>query len=440
MSATTMLYVYTSLAAYYANMQLYEQGLHYAVMARDIANKNNDVVNGLPTLHTLCLSYARARKLTLATRCYDDMITLAAEVKAPRYLFWAPAGKAIVALQQEKYNEALQLLQLAQNYVDKVIMNPAHVIALNNNFAKALLALKQPEQALKYINTAETLLENYDRPLNNRYSRQTLTLKAQSLEQLGRFADAVSALKLLLQLTDEAKESTQQKIEQEARSRFESTQQDIKLQLAEEKLKSQQMTLDKLAKEGQLQTAYSIIGLLVILSITIFAFTQRRAYLRSKHRANTDPLTGAYNRRFILNYIDKQLIAKRGDFAVSILDIDHFKQINDQHGHAIGDQALIAFTTLLAQQLANTPHKFARFGGEEFIVVMPNLSLQQGHDFISNLCLTLKSLSLTDKNITVTSSAGVAQMEQGLALNALLKVADANLYRAKHSGRDQVCS
>ena len=440
MSAKTMIYVYNSLAAYYASMQLFEQGLQYAVMARDLANKTNNIVHGLPSTHTLCLSYARADKLELASRCYEEMIRLSAEVKAPRYLFWAPAGKAIVAVQQENYNEALQLLRQAKNYVDKVVLNPAHVIALNNNFAKALLALKQPEQALEYIQTAQSLLENYNRPLNNRYSRQTLTLKAQSLEQLGRYADAVSAYKLLLQLTDEAKESTQQKIEQEARSRFESTQQDIKLQLAEEKLKLQQITLDKLAKEGQLQTAYSIIGLLVILGITIFALYQRRAYLRSKQRANTDPLTDAHNRRYILNFIDKQLIAKQRDFAVAILDIDHFKQINDQHGHAIGDQALIGFTTLLEQQLANTPHQFARFGGEEFIVVMPNLTLQQGYDFITKLCMTLKSLSLTDKNLTVTSSAGVAQMKPGLAVNSLLKMADTNLYLAKNSGRDQVCS
>ena len=440
MSATTMLYVYTSLAAYYTNMQLYEQGLQYAVLARDIANKSNDVVNGLPALHTLCLSYARAEKLTLATRCYDDMISLSAEVKVPRYLFWAPAGKAIVALQQANYNEALQLLYLAKSYVNRVIMNPAHIIALNNNFATAFLALKQPEQALDYILEAELLLQDYDRPLNNRYSRQTLTLKAQSLEQLGRFADAVAALKLLVKLNDEAKESTQQKLEQEARSRFESTQQDIKLQLAEEKLKLQQITLDKLAKEGQLQTAYSIIGLLVILSVTIFALNQRRAYLRSQHRANTDPLTGAHNRRYILDFISQQLIDKQRDFSVSILDIDHFKQVNDLHGHAIGDQALIGFTTFLEQQLANTQHQFARFGGEEFIVVMPDLTLQQGHDFISALCITLKSLSLTDKKINLTSSAGVAQMTVGQTLNGLLKVADTNLYHAKNTGRDKVCS
>lgn len=334
----------------------------------------------------------------------------------------------------------MQLLYLAKSYVNKVIVNPAHIIALNNGFAKTFLALQQPEQALEYIQASELLLTDYDRPLNNRYSRNTLSLKAQSLEQLGRFAEATNALKLLIKLTEQAKETTQQKLEQEARSRFESTQQDIKLQLAEEKLKYQQITLDKLAKEGQLQAAYSVIGILAILSITIFALNQRKAYLRSQRRANTDPLTGAHNRRYILDFIAAQLIVKQQNFSVSILDIDHFKQVNDQYGHDIGDQALIAFSALLTEQLADTEYQFARFGGEEFIVAMPNLTLAQGHDFIGNLCICLKSLSLTDKKITLTSSAGVAQMQPGLALNTLLKVADTNLYHAKNTGRDKVCS
>jgi diguanylate cyclase (GGDEF)-like protein len=440
MSSTTMLYVYDSLAAYYSTMSLFEKGEQYAVLARDLASKNGDVVNGLPVIYILCMTYERAEKLDSAAACYVEMIMLSAMVKAPRYLFLAPAGKANVALKQKKYSQALQLLYLAKSYVNKVIVNPAHIIALNNGFAKTFLALQQPEQALEYIQASELLLTDYDRPLNNRYSRNTLSLKAQSLEQLGRFAEATNALKLLIKLTEQAKETTQQKLEQEARSRFESTQQDIKLQLAEEKLKYQQITLDKLAKEGQLQAAYSVIGILAILSITIFALNQRKAYLRSQRRANTDPLTGAHNRRYILDFIAAQLIGKQQNFSVSILDIDHFKQVNDQYGHDIGDQALIAFSALLTEQLADTEYQFARFGGEEFIVVMPNLTLAQGHDFIGNLCICLKSLSLTDKKITLTSSAGVAKMQPGLALNTLLKVADTNLYHAKNTGRDKVCS
>ena len=71
---------------------------------------------------------------------------------------------------------------------------------------------------------------------------------------------------------------------------------------------------------------------------------------------------------------------------------------------------------------------------------MPDLDLEAGHDFIVNLCSCLKSLNLTDKNITLTSSAGVAQIQSGMALNTLLKVADTNLYKAKNTGRDKVCS
>ncbi|WP_405631941.1 GGDEF domain-containing protein [Pseudoalteromonas sp. Ld20] len=440
MSTTTMLYIYDSLAAYYSTMSLFEQGIQYAEIAAELATNNGDIVNGLPILYTLCITYSRAEQLDLASACYEKMITLSASVKAPRYLFWAPAGKARVALKQKDYTQALQLLYLAKNYVYKVIINPAHIIALNNNFARVFLALEQPEQALEYLHESDKLLANYERPLNNRYMRQTLALKAQSYEQLERFEESSKSLWFYIKLSDEAKETTQQKLEQEARSKFESTQQEIKLQLAEEKLKNQQIALDKLAKEGQLNTAYLVIGLLVIVSMSIFGFNQHRAYVKSQQRANTDPLTGACNRRYILDFIVQQLIDKERFFSVAILDIDHFKQVNDNHGHDIGDQALIGFTTLLQTQLENTACKFARFGGEEFIVVMPDFDLEAAHEFIANLCTCLKSLNLTDKNITLTSSAGVAQRQSGMALNTLLKIADTNLYKAKNTGRDKVCS
>lgn len=437
---STMNYVYTGFAAYYTSMSIFDQAIKFAELAKDNVVNNGDVVNGLPIISVLCSTYERAQQLDLANACYEQMIDLSVTVKVPRYLFWGPAGKASVAIKQQDYSTALKLLYLAKSYLPDLAINPAHVVALYNNFAKSFIALNQPAQALEYLARSEELLNQYQRPLNNRYKRNTLLLKAKSQEIQKDFVAANESLWLFIDLVEEAKLSTQQKLEQEARSKFESTQQEIKLQLAEEKLKNQQIELERLEKDAQLQTAYSIIGFLAFVSISIFTFNQHKAFRKSQYRANTDVLTGAPNRRYILDFVLKKLLEREKLFAVAILDIDHFKHVNDKYGHDIGDQALIGFTQTLNEYLSDTDCKFARFGGEEFLVVMPGYDITKAKAFITGLCDLIRATSYTEETISLTSSAGVSQYIKGIQLNAILKQADEKLYEAKNTGRDKVCS
>ena len=435
----TMDYVYLGFAAYYTSMSIFDQAIKFAELAKDNVVNNGDVVNGLPIISLLCTTYERAHKLELANSCYDQMIDLSVSVKVPRYLFWAPAGKASVAIKQNNYSEALKLLYLAKSYLPDLAINPAHIVALFNNFAKTFLALNQPDQALEYLQNSEKLLQQYERPLNNRYKRNTLLLKAKSLELKRDYSKANESLWLFIDLVEEAKLSTQQKLEQEARSKFESSQQEIKLQLAEEKLKNQQIELERLEKDAQLKMAYLVIGFLAFVSISIFTYNQHKAFRKSQDRANTDALTGAPNRRYILDYVLKKWLDKEKLFAVAILDIDHFKSVNDQYGHDIGDQALIGFTHTLKQYFNNTECKYARFGGEEFLVVMPGYDVQRATALITGLCDLIRETIYTDQNISITSSAGISQYIKGIQLNAILKQADKKLYEAKNTGRDKVC-
>lgn len=439
-SDIALLYVYDSLAAYYSTLSLYDKGVEYALLAKELALKQQDVLHQLTMYYTLCLIYTRDNQLQRAAQCYEEMIALSTRVKAPRFLFWAPAGKARVSIKLQQYDEAISLLDLAQSYQTQVIINPAHVIALYNNFARAYLGLAKTADALEYINKAEKVLDEYNQPLNNRYRRQTLALKARVYAQQKQFEKTTNTLWRFINLTEEAKETTQLRLEQVARSAFEAKQQQIKLQLADEQLKLQKITLDKLAKEGQLRSAYLIIGLLFFIGISVFTINQQRAYKRSQKRANTDPLTGAFNRRFILDFINDKLLNKQRAFSVAILDIDHFKAINDNYGHDIGDQALIACCQYFSMHVGASDVQFARFGGEEFIIVMPDFNLHEAKHYVAAMCQELKSQQLTSEKITITSSAGVAEMTSDLTLATVLKKADTMLYEAKNTGRDKVCA
>ena len=155
--------------------------------------------------------------------------------------------------------------------------------------------------------------------------------------------------------------------------------------------------------------------------------------------ANTDLLTGQLTRRKFEEVIDKEIKrAERYGFPLSLvfLDIDHFKQINDEHGHEVGDRVLSAMAARIKAQLRESD-SLCRWGGEEFIVLMPHIDL----DLVCTLAEKLRAMLAATpliENIHVTASFGVAQWQPGQDLGTLMQRADKMLYRAKQLGRNRV--
>lgn len=159
----------------------------------------------------------------------------------------------------------------------------------------------------------------------------------------------------------------------------------------------------------------------------------------------TDPLTGAFNRRYFFDTIEKFLFSQRStDASLSLImtDIDYFKQINDRYGHPVGDQVLKALTEL-AKKLLRDADLFVRFGGEEFVIALPNASLADAVAIAQRLCEQVRNAPFgeADDPIVVTISCGVAQYGPGDdGIDAVIKRADTALYKAKQQGRNCVIS
>jgi diguanylate cyclase (GGDEF)-like protein len=163
-------------------------------------------------------------------------------------------------------------------------------------------------------------------------------------------------------------------------------------------------------------------------------------------RAITDQLTGVYNRGFFEDRLSAELSQpQRYPLCLALLDIDHFKGINDTYGHAVGDTVLRKLGFLLKTNVRKGS-VVARFGGEEFAVIFPNVSLQTAHLAIDNIRRLIESNIVTDDGKPVAISAGVSEADlsdpAGLnrAQQLLIQKADENLYQAKRSGRNRVCS
>ncbi len=164
-----------------------------------------------------------------------------------------------------------------------------------------------------------------------------------------------------------------------------------------------------------------------------------------KEQANFDMLTGLYNRRFAEEYARKQFaIAKRSGqpLGVAMLDLDHFKEFNDAHGHEIGDSVLRYFAKTVSESIRET-NLIARYGGEEFLVVLPDTSAKSCMlvaERIREAVMSMRVPSNTEKPIAaVTVSIGVAAFpEHGGTLEEVMQASDKALYESKRRGRNRV--
>lgn len=156
-----------------------------------------------------------------------------------------------------------------------------------------------------------------------------------------------------------------------------------------------------------------------------------------------DDLTGVANRRGIIERLQQSLDAAQRDGAVlcvALLDIDHFKQVNDCYGHYGGDQVLRAFGQLLSAQLRSMDC-VGRYGGEEFLLVLPGTKSAQAQIVLERIRQHIESLpwpQMVHQDLQVTCTLGVAQYRPGEALEALVSRADAAMYRGKEAGRNCV--
>ncbi len=158
-----------------------------------------------------------------------------------------------------------------------------------------------------------------------------------------------------------------------------------------------------------------------------------------KNLSYIDQLTKAYNRRKINQVLSRVFIeAKRykKSFSVIILDLDHFKKINDKYGHQTGDKVLKGFSDLLKENIREVDI-FGRWGGEEFLIICPETGLDSAIDLAQRLRATIEKNIFIDGE-TLTASFGVAAYFEGDNIKNIIKRADDSLYSAKEKGRNRV--
>ena len=196
--------------------------------------------------------------------------------------------------------------------------------------------------------------------------------------------------------------------------------------------------------EGRIKKIPQKVEGKVAVVAVLFNITQRKLLEKQfKRMSETDPLTGAYNRRYFIEKIEyqfKYFLRYKNANSLIMFDIDHFKKVNDTYGHLVGDEVLKAFVRICKTNFRDTDI-FARYGGEEFVALLPKSPPEGSYLIAERIRKKLNKFPMTlgKKRVHFTVSAGISMMqERDNSFNDVLNRADKAMYRAKKNGRNQI--
>jgi diguanylate cyclase (GGDEF)-like protein len=182
--------------------------------------------------------------------------------------------------------------------------------------------------------------------------------------------------------------------------------------------------------------------LATLIFIVLWLFRLKRSQLRFKRLSRRDGLTGIFHHQYFVSETDRLLrsLEKKPAHACLIsIDLDHFKEVNDTHGHAVGDAVLKHAVTICQRHLRPTD-LFGRLGGEEFGILLQECSRSQGLEIADRIRMAIAAanVEMDGHTVSISASVGLASTEAwGYGLQRLCAEADAALYRAKRTGRNR---
>jgi diguanylate cyclase (GGDEF)-like protein len=427
-----------NLAIAYRRLGDTERALDYFQQSAAYAERIGDWGGLGSTLMQQGYLYEDKGRAADAVALYDRALELARKQADPYGVAAAHLAMAYPAILKGDNAGALALVDRAKAEF-KAIGDQSNQDMIDLRQGQALAGLGRHAQALTHYQRSAAVVE---RNGNLRYQAMLYQARARSEEALGQLNAALVDLKRYISV-DQAIDSTNRAQQAEVlRFQFDSARRDTENRrlLAEKALREREFTTLLEARRWQ-WTAIALGSLLVALLAGLVMRQFARA--RNLHMlASTDPLTGVANRRHIERF-GAQAVAKarahNQPLSIVTFDIDHFKQVNDAHGHLVGDQVLMRLAHA-CQGVLRHGDLLGRTGGEEFLVVLPDTRLDQALPIAQRLRAASTGLDLSDVpgQGAVTISLGLSELRPEDDLGALLGRVDRALYRAKSAGRDRI--
>ena len=382
----------------------------------------------------LAYAYEEKGDLIKAIELYES-------IKKDVRRFESDNGYAYILIKLTELNIKLNSLSQAESYLTEsntLSVTDSWILTLYN-FTKSewYLATAQLQAALSFHEKiAAAQQQSWPKSLKERY----LNLTSQLAAATGDTSLQIASQQQLISLIKDKQQAIANNTLISARLNFNYEQQILEISRLEHESKLQQKLLSVAEDKSFWQGLTMMITCLCLLLFAVYTFKQVRQKKYFEILALKDELTGIANRRAILNLKRSVMLQNKLNQQVSSLisiDIDHFKAVNDQYGHDIGDELIISITNTIVQTV-RCSDRVGRVGGEEFLIVLENQSLEHAKDIAERIRLSVAEKEHTSLSISATISLGVIEIAPNETSEQAAKRVDLNLYTAKRSGRNSV--
>jgi diguanylate cyclase (GGDEF)-like protein len=388
------------------------------------------------TLHNLGRAHENLQEWSKAKAAFSESVVISRELSYPRGEAYALRGLAAVANAQNDPQSALETLERAALLQRET---PDARLSAQIQLARGI-ALHKLRRLSDSAVALEEALNVFEAAQSSHELRETYATRAALYADLGNWREAYVNLSKSKQASEQLLQNQLDQRFATLKVEFDTAAKEQENQLLTRENAANQKALEHERRARSLQRAVIVLTGILALMLATLAIHQWRTTRRMRSLALTDELTGVPNRRAVLKRLDPLLRSERASAcAMLIIDIDHFKSINDQFGHPEGDEALKLVARCLREEVIE-PAFIGRLGGEEFIVVAPGADVLAARELAERFRTRVMTIDtrrwLGDRKITV--STGVTIASERDTPTAMLKRADAALYEAKRAGRNCV--
>ncbi|TVQ41669.1 MAG: diguanylate cyclase [Wenzhouxiangella sp.] len=411
----------------------------YYYRALELWEPGDDPGQQLPIRYNLGLTYRGAGNLDSASEVLGGLIDSLEEPGMEVRLASLLLTLGIIE-QQRGELDAAEAYFSRSAMLHEELANPSEYSSLLSSQAGLYLARGQVDQALERSEQALKMARKSDHQFT---IRDALRIRSNALVAAGRHAEAIP-------LERERAELTEQYLRDQQRSRLNELEAELGVALRERELVALRRDRDLQRVELERQVQRQQIGMVLVIGFVVLVLglvLWQRGHNRHLHRlSRTDLLTGLPNRRRMTEWLGQA--DKDGRITVMLLDLDHFKQINDNYGHDLGDRALIALAGCLRRFALEHAAQAGRWGGEEFLLLIRVSEADKAAKLAGVLLEQIAGVEIARASgppLQFTASLGFSPLKstkrhsgQELWEPALL-IADQMMYRAKHAGRSRYC-
>lgn len=370
--------------------------------------------------------YAQARKLSVSLNdhigiAFADQATCESHIELQQF-----------EIAQRECGSALRTFSSA--HVSDAIKETEALLA------RIDLELGHPEKALVILNR---VLDHGGADISPRHVAPMYESRARTNAVLRDWRDAYDDLQQYLALYTEANDAERNRQANALRARFETDREIERNAALQRELALSQEQAHRQAEQLRWNTVAVIVGAIVITLLIYFLLANRNYRQRLVRLAREDSLTGLPNRRRTAELAERALRAaceSQRPLTIAVIDMDHFKEINDRCGHAAGDTVLREFARA-GREVLRESDILGRWGGEEFLLVMPDTPVELALASLERLRTLVFNIALppSGTGLRVSLSAGLASLEASTrSLDELIAQADTALYMAKNEGRDLI--